>query len=423
MSAMPESNQSNYSAPMSLADAIQTGIAAATLNIQSAQRRVNCDDLTARFFDNAVSSLEIMGAQLIDISNAEVDSYNELAEALENAELRLGIKQSELNDVQAQLNKQLLDQQEAIANATYASEQRAAAAESQLSGLENKVLESAAMITLRNEQIETLNKSFKEIMKLDPHGLNKRCKTAQDERNEARKTVQDLSGRLKKSERELSTTRVGYAQQKAEATRLAGELTRFETLQKEMFGISEKRLVSAVPHPEHGLLTYTPRIIAYGIVADKKSNSERPYIVSGLNFAFQICCDMGYALDIRINEWLMPNIQPMDIFTSYQPEGWVEFFHELIMAETESRRPELVRRVEWAKETMIADLNLPITEDLADYLSDRGLFSLFDVVHFRKNGLVSVHSLQPDDAQRLLDLCYAEVNAWEKRQEGNFYVR
>lgn len=423
MSAMPESNQSNYAAPMSLGDAIKTGISSATLNIQSAQRRVNCDDLTARFFENAVSSLEIMGAQLIDISNAEVDSYNELADALENANLRLGFQQAEISELQEELNKQRLNQQEAIDNATYASEQRAVAAEGQVSSLENKVLESAAMITLRNEQIETLNKSFKEIMKLDPHGLNKRCKTAQDERNEARRSVQELSAKLKKTERDLSTARVGYAQQKAEATRLAGDLTRFETLQKEMFGISSKTLVSAVPHPEHGLLTYTPRIIAYGIVADKKSNCDRPYIVSGLNFAFQICCDMGYALDIRINEWLMPNIQPMDMFTKYQPEGWVEFFHELILAEAESRRPELVRRVEWAKETMIADLNLPISEDLAEYLSERELFSLFDVVHYRKGGLVNSHALQPEDAQRLLDLCYAEVNAWERRHGGNFYVR
>ena len=39
---------------------------------------------------------------------------------------------------------------------------------------------------------------------------------------------------------------------------------------------------------------------------------------------------MGYAIDIRINEWLMPNFQPLAIFREFQPEGWVEFFHELI---------------------------------------------------------------------------------------------
>lgn len=426
MSAMPESNQSiktSSAAPLSLAEAIKTGIASTILNIQSAQRRVECDDLAARFFDNAVSSMEMMGAQLIDISNSEVDAYNELADKLENTELRLGFKQQEVNELQAKLEKQEAGQKEAIEEAIHNAETRAITAESQMSDLENKVMESAAMIELRNQQVETLNRSFKEIMKLDPHKLHERCKKAQDERNEERKTSRDLASKLKASERGLSTARVAYAQQKAETTRLTGELTRFETLQKEMYGISSKRLTSAIPHPEFGPLTYTPRLIAYGIVADKKHNTDRPYIVSGLNFAFQICCDIGYAMDIRINEWLMPNVQPLAMFSKYQPEGWVEFFHDLIINEVEMRRPELVRRVEWAKETMIADLNLPITEDLSDYLSERGLFSVFDVVHFRKDGLVNTHELQPEDAQRLLDICYSEVHAWERRHGGDFYVR
>ena len=78
---------------------------------------------------------------------------------------------------------------------------------------------------------------------------------------------------------------------------------------------------------------------------------------------------MGYAIDIRINEWLMPNFQPLAIFREFQPEGWVEFFHELICKEMESRRPELVRRVEWAQEVMLAEAELPFEPEFIDNLA------------------------------------------------------
>lgn len=53
----------------------------------AAQRRVSCDDLTARFFDNAVQSAEMLHAQLIDVYNAEADSHNSLVDAAENMQL------------------------------------------------------------------------------------------------------------------------------------------------------------------------------------------------------------------------------------------------------------------------------------------------------------------------------------------------
>ncbi|MET4858665.1 hypothetical protein P1U20_26630 [Escherichia coli] len=58
--------------------------------------------------------------------------------------------------------------------------------------------------------------------------------------------------------------------------------------------------------------------------------------MSKLDFAYRFCCDMGYAIDIRINEWLMPNLQAVGDLSEFQPEGQ-RFFHELICKEMESR--------------------------------------------------------------------------------------
>ncbi|EJS9669165.1 hypothetical protein N2G87_005353, partial [Escherichia coli] len=151
--------------------------------------------------------------------------------------------------------------------------------------------------------------------------------------------------------------------------------------------------------------------------------NERPYIVSKLDFAYQFCCDMGYAIDIRINEWLMPNFQPLAIFREFQPEGWVEFFHELICKEMESRRPELVRRVEWAQEVMLAEAELPFEPEFIDDLGAKGLHTLFDVVTRRHEQLVVELGLEETAARRLLDVCYGRSDAWEKENGGTIYVR
>ncbi|MBW6055237.1 hypothetical protein HTZ85_25070 [Escherichia coli] len=124
--------------------------------------------------------------------------------------------------------------------------------------------------------------------------------------------------------------------------------------------------------------------------------------------------------DIRINEWLMPNFQPLAIFREFQPEGWVEFFHELICKEMESRRPELVRRVEWAQEVMLAEAELPFEPEFIDDLAAKGLHTLFDVVTRRHEQLVVELGLEETAARGLLDVCYARSDAWEKRERRHY---
>ncbi|AXT78734.1 hypothetical protein DMI84_25160 (plasmid) [Escherichia coli] len=72
---------------VSIPDVLNAGIPAIIQNIRAAQRRVSCDDLTARFFDNAVQSAEMLHAQLIDVYNAEADNHNSLVDAAENMQL------------------------------------------------------------------------------------------------------------------------------------------------------------------------------------------------------------------------------------------------------------------------------------------------------------------------------------------------
>ncbi|MEJ9876148.1 hypothetical protein R0799_21990 [Escherichia coli] len=216
---------------------------------------------------------------------------------------------------------------------------------------------------------------------------------------------------------------MAFANKKAEVTALVNENAKFATLKKEMYGITERRFPASKLHPTLGQISFFPRLLAYGISSPKEFNNERPYIVSKLDFAYQFCCDMGYAIDIRINEWLMPNFQPLAIFREFQPEGWVEFFHELICKEMESRRPELVRRVEWAQEVMLADAELPFEPEFIDELATKGLHTLFDVVTRRHEQLVVELGLEETAARRLLDVCYARSDAWEKENGGTIYVR
>ncbi|MDS1658204.1 hypothetical protein QPL14_21985, partial [Escherichia coli] len=100
-----------------------------------------------------------------------------------------------------------------------------------------------------------------------------------------------------------------------------------------------------------------------------------------------------------------------------------KFFHELICKEMESRRPELVRRVEWAQEVMLADAELPFEPEFIDDLATKGLHTLFDVVTRRHEQLVVELGLEETAARRLLDVCYARSDAWEKENGGTIYVR
>ena len=381
---MSTSAQNQSIENVSIPDVLNAGIPAIIQNIRAAQRRVSCDDLTARFFDNAVQSAEMLHAQLIDVYNAEADSHNSLVDAAENMQLDLGLKGKEIEELQLQMT---------------------------------------AMVELRNSQISTLKSQYKEIMKLDPFNLEKRYNKAKSERQELRKQVADLNQQLKKTIKDASEARVAFANKKAEVTALVNENAKFATLKKEMYGITERRFPASKLHPTLGQISFFPRLLAYGISSPKEFNNERPYIVSKLDFAYQFCCDMGYAIDIRINEWLMPNFQPLAIFREFQPEGWVEFFHELICKEMESRRPELVRRVEWAQEVMLADAELPFEPEFIDELATKGLHTLFDVVTRRHEQLVVELGLEETAARRLLDVCYARSDAWEKENGGTIYVR
>ena len=392
---MSTSAQNQSIENVSIPDVLNAGIPAIIQNIRAAQRRVSCDDLTARFFDNAVQSAEMLHAQLIDVYNAEADSHNSLVDAAENMQLDLGLKGKEIEELQLQIEHLKRQQQDAIDDATHDANQRADNAERISIELETKLNEMTAMVELRNSQISTLKSQYKEIMKLDPFNLEKRYNKAKSERQELRKQVAEL----------------------------VNENAKFATLKKEMYGITERRFPASKLHPTLGQISFFPRLLAYGISSPKEFNNERPYIVSKLDFAYQFCCDMGYAIDIRINEWLMPNFQPLAIFREFQPEGWVEFFHELICKEMESRRPELVRRVEWAQEVMLADAELPFEPEFIDDLATKGLHTLFDVVTRRHEQLVVELGLEETAARRLLDVCYARSDAWEKESGGTIYVR
>lgn len=72
---MSTSAQNQSIENVSIPDVLNAGIPPLS-RTSAAQRRVSCDDLTARFFDNAVQSAEMLHAQLIDVYNAEADSHN-----------------------------------------------------------------------------------------------------------------------------------------------------------------------------------------------------------------------------------------------------------------------------------------------------------------------------------------------------------
>ncbi|MBA2042184.1 hypothetical protein HLX65_28210, partial [Escherichia coli] len=52
-----------------------------------------------------------------------------------------------------------------------------------------------------------------------------------------------------------------------------------------------------------------------------------------------------------------------------------------------------------------------------------GLHTLFDVVTRRHEQLVVELGLEETAARRLLDVCYARSDAWEKENGGTIYVR
>ncbi len=126
---MSTSAQNQSIENVSIPDVLNAGIPAIIQNIRAAQRRVSCDDLTARFFDNAVQSAEMLHAQLIDVYNAEADSHNSLVDAAENMQLDLGLKGKEIEELQLQIEHLKRQQQDAIDDATHDANQRADNAE------------------------------------------------------------------------------------------------------------------------------------------------------------------------------------------------------------------------------------------------------------------------------------------------------
>lgn len=193
--AVTAQNQSPVIA--TIPEVLEAGIPAVIQNIRAAQRRVTCDDLAARFFDNAVQSAEMLMAQAIDVHNDEVDNYNSLLERYENTQLKLGLKEKEIEDLQTLMEQRERQKQDDIDEATHEAIQRADKAELMCLELETKLNETTTMLELRNQQVNTLNKSYKEMLKLDPFNLEKRYAKAKRERQDLRKQVADLNQQIK----------------------------------------------------------------------------------------------------------------------------------------------------------------------------------------------------------------------------------
>lgn len=278
-------------------DVLEAGVPAVVQNIRAAQRRVTCDDLTNRFFDNAIESAEMLLAQAVDVYNNEADEHNSLVETLEDLQEQLHGKNTELTELQILLKQHERQKQDEVEEAVQDAMQRADRAELLCVEMETKLNEVTAMVELRNQQIQTLHKSYKEVMALDPLNLEKRYAKAKRERQDLRKQVSDLNQKIVKLTKDLSDARVAYARQKTETTRLVEETTKYATLQKEMYGITQRQFTSTKEHPTLGPIHFYPRLLAYGISSPKQFNNERPYIVTKLDFAYQFCCDMGFAID------------------------------------------------------------------------------------------------------------------------------
>ncbi|MBS2141101.1 hypothetical protein KCA24_35985, partial [Escherichia coli] len=118
------------------------------------------------------------------------------------------------------------------------------------------------------------------------------------------------------------------------------------------------------------------------------------------------------------NREVFAHLPPFAIFPGFQAEGWVKFFHVLICKGMESRRPELVRRVEWAREVMLADAELPFEPEFIDDLATKGLHTLVDVVNRRPDQVVIELGLGETAARTLFDVFFARNVAWEKENGG-----
>lgn len=195
-------------------DVLEAGVPAVVQNIRAAQRRVTCDDLTNRFFDNAIESAEMLLAQAVDVYNNEADEHNSLVETLEDLQEQLHGKNTDLTELQILLKQHERQKQDEIEEAVQDAMQRADRAELLCVEMETKLNEVTTMVELRNQQIQTLNKSYKEVMALDPFNLEKRYAKAKRERQDLRKQVLVLNQKIVKLTKDLSDARVAYARQK-----------------------------------------------------------------------------------------------------------------------------------------------------------------------------------------------------------------
>ncbi|HIC6618396.1 TPA: hypothetical protein ACW49T_003584 [Salmonella enterica subsp. enterica serovar Narashino] len=110
-------------------DVLEAGVPAVVQNIRAAQRRVTCDDLTNRFFDNAIESAEMLLAQAVDVYNNEADEHNSLVETLEDLQEQLHGKNTELTELQILLKQHERQKQDEIEEAVQDAMQRADRAE------------------------------------------------------------------------------------------------------------------------------------------------------------------------------------------------------------------------------------------------------------------------------------------------------
>ena len=402
-----------------LIDLINQGFTSSITQLDYAMKRVKGDDMSARYIQNCIESLQMLAQEIADTAGDDIEQFND---AIELAESRLEVQRilqldndrlREKNEIlegrAANLDKEV---QEAVDEAVENYLIRIQQLEHTDDVLKNKLQELRSQLETFSLREKRTMSRLKELEIMEPDKLKKKNAELKKELRETREALKETSQKLNKhrlSSSELSKNNsvlmAGLESARGEIEELQNKILRANGKSAEY--CYDTTMANGQP------IRFTMHRFFRGSLINQDPE-DYPRYVNTLDFTYHILCTLGIGATVHLNEWLRPEYHIDPLVADVWPQSMYDDIQDMYREDIANTHPHLLKRVDWANSVSLTDVEgIPGTVLKSLHNHNTPLTKLRHVLMFSQAELAQIKGIGMKTAATLHQVCRKLVDEWE----------
>lgn len=382
------------------AQAIQAALRPANYQLGLAKSLLEKHGLSTSTIDTAIMLNEQVENMAIELTNKDYDDYNELVDAAENLEASVIRLEGEV--------KSLTEQLEVEKDTSIAAQGQKAEAEIQLK--------------LFQAELKSSNGKLKELMALNPERLKSKNSELKKEVESKREIMNEQRLKIRELTRTCNQLKTDNGTTVNKNLELSSQLDEMREMVKRTDGNTIQKPFSGTSDAPSNLEFYI-HTLNWGIVS-KKTTSNSVILLDDINWHTILRTTYGVDALIRFTQWLSPIIPEEQYYplSRYISQEIIIALHDYCLETVSDSHPQLVQRVEWAKDVSLLDVT-GISDRNLDALFEHGFKCLYDVMKSIDGTIEARCKGIGEKAEREIRLaCKKMADQWEYKPEDNELV-